>query len=366
MSFAVLLMTQSFGGWIATGCSLGLGAILFFRRSVTSTKLRLIVAISSGLGCTIALALISIQRGFTLWNFQARENPIALRWITFATAWKMFRDFPMTGVGLGNFGVMNPRYQSSPTLVTQFAHNTLLQLLAETGLLLVPLIVGACFAARHIARRGSATTNDIADMLKMTLATALCAWLIHNCLDIDFYFPSLGALGVFLLALLANLLNKGPSLDFGWCWSVSFMRAISIGLVVLFLLLGTGIYAAQVLAISAASNANQAEFPSALRQLEWALKITPQDPTLVVLDSKINFQAATYRKNSGIESLPILRSGLERAVALDPYNANYHYELSRIYTALGAQELSQKALQKANFLFPSEPKFQRHELNKFN
>jgi hypothetical protein len=39
--------------------------------------------------------------------------------------------------------------------------------------------------------------------LKVCLEASLAAWLIHNLLDIDLYFPSLGSLGVFLLGFLS-------------------------------------------------------------------------------------------------------------------------------------------------------------------
>ena len=96
--------------------------------------------ISAGLLLTLAgswLAWTSYKRGFRLWNLSAAENPITLRLITYRTALDIFRDFPVTGVGLGNYGTLNPRYQTSPRLVTQFAHNTPLQLLSEGGVVLI-------------------------------------------------------------------------------------------------------------------------------------------------------------------------------------------------------------------------------------
>jgi hypothetical protein len=108
------------------------------------------------------------------------------------------------GVGLGNYGTHNPRYQASPRFVTQFAHNTPLQLLSEGGVVLIAGLL--CFGVAGI--RWKSSQDQIPrqalakDPLYLGMMGSLVAWLVHNGLDIDFYFPSLGALGFLVLGLL--------------------------------------------------------------------------------------------------------------------------------------------------------------------
>ena len=123
LSVWVLALTQSFGGWACLCCSLGV--VLFVWLSQRGRSVDWII--SACLLLTLAgswLAWTSYKRGFRLWNLSAAENPITLRLVAYRTALDIFRDFPVTGVGLGNYGMLNPRYQTSPRLVTQFAHNT--------------------------------------------------------------------------------------------------------------------------------------------------------------------------------------------------------------------------------------------------
>src|SRR5262245_37816880 len=103
LSLWVLALTQSFGGWVSLCCSLGvvLGVWLRQRQRLSEWVI--------GAGLLLMLAGVwmiwtSHKRGFRLWDLNAVENPITLRLISYRTALGMFRDFPYSGVGLGNFG----------------------------------------------------------------------------------------------------------------------------------------------------------------------------------------------------------------------------------------------------------------------
>ena len=106
-------------------------------------------------------------------------------------------------MGLGNYGTLNPRYQTSPRLVTQFAHNTPLQLLSEGGVVLIAgLLCVAVVGIRWKSTQGRILSRALfSDPLYLGMMGSLVAWLVHNGLDIDFYFPSLGALGVLVFGL---------------------------------------------------------------------------------------------------------------------------------------------------------------------
>ncbi len=68
----------------------------------------------------------------------------------------------------------------------------------------------------------------------------------------------------------------------------------------------------------------------------------------------------SYLKQQGkptAELLQTLSHSLEEAVRLDPYNAEFHFELSRVYQGLGNEKLSDESRARAVALFPSEPKY---------
>ena len=271
LSIIGLVLTQSFGGWVAGLASVSLAGILL----TISRKLRLRWVAASFVLLFVLLVVwmvwVTHERGFALGNLKAPTNPIVLRWNNYKTAWHIFEDFPWTGVGLGNYGTINPHYQGSPLTVTQYAHNTPLQLLSELGVMAFFLAAGLLILSfktlklllakvrgdlenpkngnpspeyghplmgqlqvegraqrGHISprcqrlHRAQPSRNPcVTDPLRhskfeagnrmalsIALASSLAAWGVHNLIDINLYFPSVGSLGVLILGLLLSLLGS--------------------------------------------------------------------------------------------------------------------------------------------------------------
>jgi len=360
-SIWVLALTQSFGGWVCLCCSLA--AVLFVWLCQSGRRAEWII--SAGLLLTLAgswLAWTSYKRGFRLWNLSAAENPVTLRLIAYRTALDIFRDFPVTGVGLGNFGALNPRYQTSPRLVTQFAHNTPLQLLSEAGVGLVAVFVWVGVAAI----RWKPSQNQISghthsrDPLYLGMMGSLVAWLAHNGLDIDFYFPSLGALGFLVLGLFWDYPSRKSEEEEGETHSSPIAQAsiisieIALGLV---LLTGMRFYLSRSFIDLARLSASSSDLADANRYGRWAVKIRPKDAVGVLFQGKLETQLLKQQGKPTAELLQTLSHSLEEAVRLDPYNAEFHFELSRVYKGMGNDKLSDEIRARAVALFPSDPKY---------
>ena len=358
-SIWVLALTQSFGGWVCLCCSLG--AVLFVWLWQSGRRAEWII--SAGLLLLLAgswLAWTSYKRGFRLWNLSAAENPITLRLITYRTALDIFRDFPVTGVGLGNYGTLNPRYQTSPRLVTQFAHNTPLQLLSEGGVVLIAGLL--CFGVAGI--RWKSSQDQIPrqalakDPLYLGMMGSLVAWLVHNGLDIDFYFPSLGALGFLVLGLFWEYPNpKSEAEETHWApiaQPTIILIEIALGLA---FLTGMRFYLSRSLIDLARLSASSSDLADADRYGRWAVKLRPQDAVGVLFQGKLETQLLKQQGKPTAELLQALRHSLEEAVRLDPYNAEFHFELSRVYRGLGSDKLSDESRARAVVLFPSHPKY---------
>jgi hypothetical protein len=355
----VLALTQSFGGWVCLCCSLG--AVLFVRLGERGRRADWIMG--AVLLLTLAgswLAWTSYKRGFRLWNLNAAENPITLRLITYGTALDIFRDFPVTGVGLGNYGTLNPRYQTSPRFVTQFAHNTPLQLLSEGG---VALIAGLlCAGVAGI--RWKSSQNQIprqalsSDPLYLGMMGSLVAWLVHNGLDIDFYFPSLGALGFLVLGLFWEYPGQKSEEEETHSSPIAQPSIILIEIALgLAFLTGIRFYLSRSLIDLARLSASSNDLADANRYGRWAVKIRPQDAVGVLFQGKLETQILQQQGKPTAELLQTLSHSLEAAVRLDPYNAEFHFELSRVYGGLGNDKLSNQSLARAVALFPSESKY---------
>ncbi len=119
------------------------------------------------------------------------------------TYWKvallMIRDNFWTGVGLGNFGTVYPRYQYLGAGNVQAAHNDYLQIFCETGvfgILAFCLFWGyfALWGARRIVRENDPNER----WLLCGLYGGTLAFLIHALVDFNFYNPSLTAIEFFV------------------------------------------------------------------------------------------------------------------------------------------------------------------------
>jgi hypothetical protein len=364
LSVWVLALTQSFGGWACLFCSLAVAGALWVRQNrLTNTRrMWMYVAVLLVFG-TLWVGWIGRQRGFSLWNLEAAENPIVLRWVSFRTALDIFEDFPVTGVGLGNYGTINPRYQSSPQLVTQYAHNTFLQLLSEGGLMLVLglLLCGYLFILIRRKRDSGCEPRPDLCLRLIWLGSVGCltAWSIHNCLDIDLYFPSLGALGFFILGLVPGQRGSeeresrpqtGPTTASRWI-RAAFMAVLCAGM-----LLSSRLYLSQMFCDLAVAAAESKDFVEASKLAEWAAAVRNDAPAAVLV-GKLRVQRLAQEGRNSHLLLQTLKETFETASRLDPYNASFHFELSRIYAKLGETELSRESREKAISLFPSEPRF---------
>ena len=365
LSVLVLALTQSFGGWVCFCFVVSLLAswtVVQLKISLKRTMAGLLIAF---VVVSASLAWVTHQRGFSLWNLQASGSPIALRLNNYKTAVQIFHDFPKTGVGLGNYGTVNPLYQSSPATVSQYAHNTGLQLLSEMGVpFLAILLLILIAAAKHWRTlfRAAHHGHGTAGFLKVCLGASLVAWLIHNMLDIDFFFPSVGALGIFLSGILANTCRtrkeqpdtspRHPKRQ-----GLLMVTALSVAFLVSFVAVRD--YLAESLCSLAMDHAEAKDYDRALHFMNEALAVQGNDAAKFVVQAKLSCLNAEQKGREGLTQLLVLRKAYERAIQLDPFNASYHHELSRVLFALGETELALRSRDRAIKLFPSEPKFKR-------
>ena len=187
---------------------------------------------------------------------------------------------------------------------------------------------------------------------------SLVAWLVHNGLDIDFYFPSLGALGFLVLGLFWHY----PSRESQERETHSSLIArptiilveIALGLA---FLSGIRFYLSRSFIDLSRLSASSSDFDDANRYGRWAVKLRPQDPVGVLFQGKLETQILKERGKPTLDLLQALRSPLEEAVRLDPFNAEFHFELSRVYKGLGNDKLADESRARALALFPSNSKY---------
>lgn len=213
LSFAVILslvsvfLSGSRGGSIAISVELVLFAIVVFiakgasRSTLTAFALLLVLGIGS-------IFLIDSGTVRNRWREFTASPELALsdRLQIARDTMRLFQAHPIGGVGLGAFEIAYTPYQ---TVITEhpidFAHNDYMQLLAETGVAGLVIMLGglgifASFLIRLITARG----RSQADWIRLGAAIGVCGILVNSLSDFNLHIPA-NAAWFSLLAGLATL-----------------------------------------------------------------------------------------------------------------------------------------------------------------
>jgi O-antigen ligase len=202
--------TQSRGGLLALGFALIAAFVLLPRHRARILGL----AVIAGIG--LAVWLPSHSEGLDrLTHFGGSGG--SGRQDEWTVAWRIFGEHHLTGVGVGNFTLLEPRYVLQPGSLTHvklvaetpsLVHNAYLQLLAETGVVglvaFLLVLLGSLRACWVAARRFDALgLRDQADLARAiliaTIGMAAAMFFISHANDYRLWV--LFALGPVLLTL---------------------------------------------------------------------------------------------------------------------------------------------------------------------
>jgi O-antigen ligase len=118
-------------------------------------------------------------------------------------AWHIFRDFPMTGTGMGTFADVMIVYQSGSRAATYTqAHNDYLQVLAEGGVvvaaaalaLLVAIATGAAYRLRRDA-------DPVTNWIRYGAVAGLLGIGVQSMVEFSLQMPGVAALFVVVTAV---------------------------------------------------------------------------------------------------------------------------------------------------------------------
>lgn len=222
---AAILLSFSRGAWLGTVAAIIVMTMLSGRRAATAM---LLITVALGLflalGGTdvlpdvLAARIESFATDIVVTNYE--ETPItdANFAVKERTAYwfgglKMIRDYPLTGVGLGNFGVRyDGGYYTAPFLKSQVhAHNYYIHIAAETGLpglLAYLLLIGGVLATGWQASK-RARTDGFARALAIGGTGVVVAVAVHNVFE-NVHVLSMGVHLAAIWALLAAIRAAFP------------------------------------------------------------------------------------------------------------------------------------------------------------
>ena len=126
---------------------------------------------------TVLCVLITREKNWVGSSLQER-----LLW--WGAAVRIFRNHPLSGAGIGNFGILAPLYARTKTLHSLFAHSGPLQILSETGLPGAGLAGFLSLSALRWIRSAPRTS------LQRGLALGLAAAFAQNLVDYNLSAPA--------------------------------------------------------------------------------------------------------------------------------------------------------------------------------
>lgn len=105
----------------------------------------------------------------------------------------MFKDYKLAGIGVGNFQYAYPRYQApeDKEIFIPYAHNDWAQFLAEAGIAgLCSLLAGISYYLYRTMRLWKKRSDPFAVCLGVAAPAAMVAMAIHSTSDFNFHIPA--------------------------------------------------------------------------------------------------------------------------------------------------------------------------------
>ncbi len=199
VAVASLLLTGSRGGLLALFTEIAIAGVIFRRKAKGVTGWSQI-SILTGAVLAVIMLFSWIDPGWVAQRLGTIVEVPGKVWVD-ATEFRkratldslrMLRVHPAFGVGLGNFEVAYPAYQSVPSdLTIEYAHNDYAQAGAETGLAGMALIVTALALFFRVAfRQLSRHLESGHGWIQLGATLGCCGLLVHSCVDFNLHIPA--------------------------------------------------------------------------------------------------------------------------------------------------------------------------------
>lgn len=206
---AALLFTKSFSAIAVFGLIFYL-LIPYFLRGFGRKMIlkRVFFIITAGVFIsTVLFVIFNRQRLIQSFNPADANNSIIQRYYYWITSIKIIKDFPLTGVGWRKFGIAYEFYKPVSANMSNYSHNVFLQVLAEMGVVgfiaFLSIVIIFLKTGIKVFKNGSSQQG-----LKIGLFCAGCSFLIHNLVDVSFYFSQVSFFWWMILGLFVNFSDE--------------------------------------------------------------------------------------------------------------------------------------------------------------
>lgn len=156
---------------------------------------------------TVLFVIFNRQRLMQSFNPADANNSIIQRYYYWITSIKIIKDFPLIGVGWRKFGIAYEFYKPVSANVSNYSHNVFLQVWAEMGvagfMAFLSIVIIFLKAGIKVFKNSSSQQG-----LRIGLFCAGCVFLIHNLVDVSFYFSQVAFFWWMILGLFVNFSNE--------------------------------------------------------------------------------------------------------------------------------------------------------------
>jgi len=397
LSLAILAATLSRGAWAAcaAGCVVFgfLAARQWRPRTVVAAILLALAAASAPLLTPLRPALLSRLHQIT----DVHEPSMHMRVLNWRAGWRMAMDHPVLGVGTDAYIAAFPRYRTPEfwglewNVAPSKAHNEVIGVLATQGALgLIAALLVVILAGRAVWRAAKHPSNNVREGAAAA-GGALAAFAVSDLAS--FTVVSTGCLAAALAGWAAGVTSDASEAKparpgaLAWAAGIAFAVAIWIPLVLLPWLADTaaakanwievsspqrasafarasaiapwdGRYASELgrsllagaFTVTADSTARWEMLARALAAFERATRIGPTDGENRALLARVLASQAALRPAA--VPLTEVRSQFDRAIALEPENANVLELAAQGYLELHRTAESRAAALRCAALFP--------------
>lgn len=356
LAIPLLLLTFSRGGWIALGAALALQAALMLAgRNLLHPRRFMnwwrgwspLYKAASIAGTIVAAAAVLGVGVILIRSLSLGGRTIGLRTYIYEDALKILLEKPLAGEGLYAFSRGFIRHESMPpTQIHLHAHNIILHIGAELGIVGLAALVVAVF----LIVRAMAANWRSADIRKQNALTGAIAaavgFGIHQLLDVTAMLPAVTIAGMAALAAaLFPVAHDKAALPhqrrgFG---------AVGVVLPVVLVIVGawsTQRYVDYVDVLNNVSNTN--DYEEAAQALDNVIANDPAHPFYYYQQGMLYALAAAENESA----LPAAIQAYEAFVSLEPIYAPAWANLGGLYWQAGQTDAAVEAMQEAARLAP--------------
>jgi putative inorganic carbon (HCO3(-)) transporter len=357
----LVFFTSSRGGWIGLAAGLGVMVALYYldRPQKVVDYLKQLWGRRLLLILIIPILVAGLLVLFQLFVHQSQHpthgtGGVSSRAYIWGVAWNDFIADPISGQGPFTYGTDFMRENSvPPDMLLAHAHNYMLNVAAESGLLGLFALFGITLAIlRLIWIRWRSETPGNRSLL-IGAAASLAGFAVHSIFDTPETFPALNITAAILIGIIAS--PDQPSRPWNARFAGGFVIA-SWTLAVVGLWFSLRAYRQHTLGVEAS---NREDWTSAAEFIDQAAELDPQMAFYSLQSGYAHGQLALAKDGSvhdGAE-LDLAIASYEKGTKVEPVYATNWANLGSLLWAQGEEDRAIDSLERAVSLAPREPAF---------